>query len=483
MVMADTNGEHSRAMGQEREAARALEIVPVWMGTVMEVTHIVPGPRARGYVVGEVPGASFLLCAEKLAGRESFVLVDADGTVRPPPSADEVVLIRKGGEREHDAGAPTRLADGDCLRVRVGPVVFVIRSVPAARRLRLPFALDTSFLSFTGASFALNVLFLSLAFFFPQDSQHIQHDLDFESSRWGRLLTEPVEMRVYRLPEWMHEAEERPEAAEGGDGERHRDEEGQMGDERNDESDGRYGIEGDADPSERRLAAPSKEQVARAGILGVLSRPLDVPTSQFGSHQALGSDHENALGALLGASVGPNFGFDGLGMTGTGDGGAGDGEGTIGLGTGVWTKIGHGGFGGPDGVGYCAGGHCGGKLAKKPGGKVPSKVEIRGKSEVFGCLSKEVIRRVIRQHLNEVKHCYEKGLMNAPDLSGRIGVKFSIRRDGAVGSCTVTSNTLGDAGVGKCVAKAVKRWSFPPLEGCGVVVVTYPFSFVPASAG
>ena len=32
-------------------------------------------------------------------------------------------------------------------------------------------------------------------------------------------------------------------------------------------------------------------------------------------------DHESALGALMGTSIGPNFGFGGMGVVGTGDGG------------------------------------------------------------------------------------------------------------------------------------------------------------------
>jgi TonB family protein len=196
----------------------------------------------------------------------------------------------------------------------------------------------------------------------------------------------------------------------------------------------------------------------------------------------MGSDHENYLGALMGTSFGPNFGFDGLGMMGTGDGGDGDGEGTIGLGPGLYTKIGHGAYGGPDGVGYCPPGKvCGGGLKTKPGGKVPPKVKIKGEGHVIGCIGKDVIRRVIRQHINEVRFCYEKGLVDKPDLEGRVNVGFVIKGDGAVGSAKIKNSTLGNQAVESCIASAVERWSFPAPEGCGVVIVSYPFSLVPAS--
>ena len=39
---------------------------------------------------------------------------------------------------------------------------------------------------------------------------------------------------------------------------------------------------------------------------------------------------------------------------------------------------------------------------------------------------------------------------------------------------------MKDAGVGRCVAKAVKRWKFPRPPGGGMVLVTYPFNMDPA---
>jgi len=38
---------------------------------------------------------------------------------------------------------------------------------------------------------------------------------------------------------------------------------------------------------------------------------------------------------------------------------------------------------------------------------------------------------------------------------------------------------MKDAGVGNCIAQAVKRWQFPKPEGGGSVIVTYPFVLEP----
>ena len=39
----------------------------------------------------------------------------------------------------------------------------------------------------------------------------------------------------------------------------------------------------------------------------------------------------------------------------------------------------------------------------------------------------------------------------------------------------VAKDSMGLRAVGACIARAVRRWKFPPPEGGGIVVVTYPF--------
>jgi hypothetical protein len=460
----------------------ALEVIPIWAGTVMQVAHVVPGRRPAPYLVGEDPTSRFHLSADHLGGAERWTLVMPDGTVRVPPGA-EAVVERRGGERLEgdDVESMTRLELGDRMRIRIGSVTFVVRAVHAPARLRLPVALDWRSLSFTAASLALNLVILAAAFLFPPDTRVLGYDEDFEQSRWGKLLSRATVVDVQEMPEWMRAPREEKEM-EGGEGRSHKGEEGQMGDRKAKKSDRMYAIKGDADPAEQRLGRIQREDVKKTGILSVLSSTLSMPTSKWGSDTPVGSDLESYLGAHIGAMQGPNFGLGGFGMKGTGDGGNGDGEGTISLVPGAW-RIGHGGFGEPGGVGYCPPGQvCGGGLKAKPGGKVPPRVKIKGEGHVLGCIGKEAIRRVIRQHINEVRHCYEKGLMEEPDLEGRVSVGFVIKGDGAVGGAKIKDSTLGSKPVESCITKAIERWTFPAPEGCGVVIVSYPFSFVPASS-
>lgn len=148
-------------------------------------------------------------------------------------------------------------------------------------------------------------------------------------------------------------------------------------------------------------------------------------------------------------------------------GGGGVGEGTIGLGnTGL---IGSGGGGGSIGYGRGAGAGFGGR-----GTRVP---QVRqGKATVTGSLDRDLIRRIVRAHINEVRSCYNAGLVKDPNLAGRMVLKVEVGADGKVIAAEITEDQLGQE-VGQCMAKAAKRWTFP--KGIGTFSFTYPFDFSP----
>ena len=139
--------------------------------------------------------------------------------------------------------------------------------------------------------------------------------------------------------------------------------------------------------------------------------------------------------------------------------------GTIGLGsTGI---IGKGGGGGGSGYGRGSAGGFGGR-----GSRVPRVRQAR--ADVKGALDKDIIRRVVRSHINEVRACYNQGLAKDPNLKGRVEIAFTIGADGKVTLTKVASTTLSDANVGTCIATTMKRWVFPKPDS-GSVAVTYPF--------
>ena len=94
-------------------------------------------------------------------------------------------------------------------------------------------------------------------------------------------------------------------------------------------------------------------------------------------------------------------------------------------------------------------------------------------------LSRSVADGELRAHINEVRLCYNQGLVRDPELSGKVSIQFTIGASGSVASATVADSTLSDENVANCIAKAVKRWTFPKPTGGGVVAVTYPFVLEP----
>ncbi len=104
----------------------------------------------------------------------------------------------------------------------------------------------------------------------------------------------------------------------------------------------------------------------------------------------------------------------------------------------------------------------------------------QAKAEVVGPLDRDIIRRIVRAHINEVRHCYNQGLATDPELAGRVAIQFKIGSAGKVLEATVASSTLSDHddAVAACVNGAVKRWKFPKFEG-EEVTVTYPFVLSP----
>jgi hypothetical protein len=116
-------------------------------------------------------------------------------------------------------------------------------------------------------------------------------------------------------------------------------------------------------------------------------------------------------------------------------------------------------------------------VSDRPGGRVPQVAQL--KATVQGPLDRDIIRRVVRAHINEVRSCYNAGLSNNRKLAGRVTINFVIAGSGKVASSVVEETTLPDPSVGNCIAKAVKRWTFPKPTGGENVIVTYPFQLSP----
>lgn len=95
-----------------------------------------------------------------------------------------------------------------------------------------------------------------------------------------------------------------------------------------------------------------------------------------------------------------------------------------------------------------------------------------------GHLDRDVIRRIVRAHIHEVRGCYDIAMKRDPQARGRVAIRFTIAASGKVSDSAVAESNLADADVGPCIAAAVRRWKFPRPEG-GSVELTYPFVLEP----
>ena len=209
-------------------------------------------------------------------------------------------------------------------------------------------------------------------------------------------------------------------------------------------------------------------QARTFGILGLLGSrgPRSGIVSPWGRDTGLGSDASGVLGGLMGDQIGDSFGYGGLGLRGSGLGGGGTGEGTIGLGN--LGTIGHG-AGGGSGSGYGRGAGGFGRAQ----GTATARVST---PSVRGSIPSEIVGRILVRHTNELRFCYERGLVRNPTLSGRVSLRLVIAPSGTTSSATVASSTLGDATVDACLLSAARRWIFPASPGIAIVDVPVTFA-------
>ena len=185
----------------------------------------------------------------------------------------------------------------------------------------------------------------------------------------------------------------------------------------------------------------------------------------FGSG-GLDGELKSALGGVRGAEIGASSGLGGLGTRGSGPGGGGLSMTSIGLGA-LGT---HGRGGGGDGS-YGSG-------LVGLGKKQDREVSISpGRPIVMGSLDKEIIRRVIRRHIAQIRYCYERELIRSPGLFGKVGTEFTITAKGTVSSAKIRQSTLKNDAVERCMTAKIRTWTFPEPKGGGIVIVRYPFVF------
>jgi TonB family protein len=433
--------------------------------------------RGRSFTIGTTEEADAPVDASFISAPAHELVTPAGSDYVVHPTSHMSGLVEADGQTctlaELSSGPDLsfRLPPGARAQIVCGRTRFVVRSFRRPPPLpRPPRGPDPAELPYAiGAGVALG-LFVLMIFTIPPDPRALTFDLLASDSRLLAFHIAPP-AAPSEAPPWIPQSAAPPAAAP---------------------MIGASGSSGDPDVTANRnnrrrgaLAAAASslgpisdkmapDDVRDRGIVGILAQAQGSHLQAIlGSGSGLGdlSAADEVLGHLTGTQVGSAWGAGGIDSVGTGQGGGGTGDRILG--------VGHlntfGGKGGP-----CGGSRCDlvvGRLDTHRRAAVPD--IIPGVADVRGSLDKEIIRRIIHRHLNEVRFCYEEQLAHQPHLGGRVGVQFTISGRGQVITSVLQSSTLANRAVETCTVNAVRRWEFPQPQGGGLVMVSYPFLFTP----
>ncbi len=450
------------------DGEEGVEVRVFWDQTLLSSTF---RPLGTPITVGETERADLVVSGEGLAGGE-LSLVRSDAKTK---SAD--VIFPKSSEGELVvSGQPsiklsTLLAQGkaravtspaDCVALALPADGFVWLTLRTLRleveRKRAPLRVAVPFwadVDFRFINLTLLFAFAMLAFIisaatFPLDTDTTQDDLFRNPHAMAKFVVKPPEKTKSAYVERLKgEAKDKGEKAA-----RHAESDGKMGK--------KTAAVTKAKSAPKAIDVNAKEVVKNSGLIKLLGSGSASGLSTIFGHGGLGGDLKGAIGNMFGPAVGDAQGLGGLGLRGTGVGGGGVGN-TIGIGD-IGTKGRGGGL-----VGY---GHGLGTLGRKSGSDVAIS---SGNPVVEGSMDKELIRRVIHEHRNQVRFCYESELQRHPGLNGKVTVKFVIQSNGTVSHAGVDTSSLSNANVEGCIVSRVYQWQFPKPKGGGIVQVSYPF--------
>jgi hypothetical protein len=487
------NAEVTEAQKLRREAPPAPGLGTGSLGMFLALLGLVPfvaGAMRRretgldAYLIGEGQEANFKVRGADLPDPAATALVsrtDAGFALAFTPSmhgsvelGDQSVsladLVASGRAQAADGAYRYMLPSGAKAKVMHGDVRFDVSLVNRGSVVAGRGEIDWPFWSYFGGTATMGTAFYLLMRSMPDDALAMQVAEAEASARFASYFHQADE-DIQEEPVAVLEDQPSDEPAQSGQtGRRASGAEGGMGNPNERNTNGAYAMRGPRDsvPSLARTFDPVAS-AQTAGILGILAaQDRHFLASVDGGAFAVGQDDEDIWGNVMGVEHAAAYGSGGLGLVGSGKGGGGVAGGLIGMGN--HGMLGHG--NGDGGLWY-------GKEGGKGEGFGPRKEKVPnprvGKGTVSGDIDKDMIRRIVRAHLNEVRSCYNAGLSRNPNLEGRVTVQFAIIGSGVVSSSVVQENTTKDDATANCIAKAVKRWKFPRVGKGGTALVSYPF--------
>jgi hypothetical protein len=168
----------------------------------------------------------------------------------------------------------------------------------------------------------------------------------------------------------------------------------------------------------------------------------------------------------MGFKLSPLIGKPPIAMAGQQFGAGMGGFGALTKGMAAFRGMGNG--GGPGGL------NIGGMGKGKVGGLVVS--APKGQAHIQGQMDRELIAKVINDHIGEIRGCYERALLREPGLAGKLVFEWTIDLSGSVSDVKTKLAGLKSADATNCMINNLRTWRFPHPKG-GNVVVSYPFIF------
>jgi len=92
-------------------------------------------------------------------------------------------------------------------------------------------------------------------------------------------------------------------------------------------------------------------------------------------------------------------------------------------------------------------------------------------------LNQEAVKVVVREHMPDIRACYQEALVERQGLEGKLVLRWSVQFDGAVSSVETVSTTLDHPPLETCVQDEVRTMQFG-LQA-DAFQITYPFLFQP----
>lgn len=439
---------------QASASALPLRVAVLWNGA-LQAEEILTSPRE--VKLGSSQDALFALPQDVVPDDDLTLLMPAGEGYALQPSRALGGFVYVAGQRQQASSlrAAQPLGPGDYGVVTVGSVALFFQHVRPAHATP-PARLERDFdvLAALGLSLFVHVALLLFLFLVAAKEFAPASELELDTSLVKRFMVVPPPVDEPLLQR------SKPSTEIKDPGLRDRDEGGGR---KQAKSEGRVGKKQAAEQDTKLAGEPKDDAVAKVsglGLLGVLQGGGPAGNLQSALDAPSLDKMLSGLGSMR-TVVGRGSG--GTGLRGQGSGGGGTGKGSL-FGAG---EIG-------TGVGAKRGAGRGRGAAPGPAAK-EAKLSLDNKgAQVRGFLSKEQIDRVVRANQAAIKYCFEAEMQHQPKLEGAVHMNWRIDLQGKVSSVRVAKSTLGNARVEGCMARQIKRWTFPKPDG-GEVDVTYPF--------